>query len=170
MKSSSVESFKSLLFLVMLIALQVGLLIWTFRLGTRMQTKETVTVCDTVTYVDTVKYYQPIPKDSVVLCYRTVRLPAVSVDTVGATVRDTVSVILPVTQKMYQDSAYTAWVSGYDVSLDSLKLAMRHDVVTVTKYKSPSRWNLGVSAGCGITPKGAQPFIGIGISYSLVNF
>ena len=35
-----------------------------------------------------------------------------------------------------------------------------------TKQKS-SRWNVGIQGGVGITPKGVQPYIGVGVSYRL---
>lgn len=126
--------------------------------------------------VDTVKYFKPVPKDSAVVRYVTVKLPTTAVaerDTsfapdinVGSkTDSDSAVVAIPITQKVYEDSLYTAYVSGYSPSLDSLTLRQSKEVVTIRQ--TPKRWNVGVFAGYGITPKGFQPCIGVGVSYTL---
>lgn len=125
-------------------------------------------------FVDTIPYYKPIPKDSVVVRYITERLPVVdsSVDKVDSSV-DSVAVEIPITQKVYEDSAYTAWVSGYQPSLDSLILYPKREVVTIVEREKPKRWSIGVTAGYGITMQGSpqfEPFIGIGLTYNLWSF
>lgn len=124
--------------------------------------------------VDTIPYYKPIPRDSVVVRYITERLPVVdsSVDKVDSSV-DSVAVEIPITQKVYEDSAYTAWVSGYKPSLDSLILYPKREVVTIVERDKPKRWSVGVTAGYGVTIQGTpqfEPFIGIGVSYRLWGF
>lgn len=76
-------------------------------------------------------------------------------------------VVIPITQKVYKDSDYTAYVSGYKPSLDSI--SVRHKVTTITIKQKPSRWNVGVSAGYGMTPKGFQPYLGIGVTFNLIK-
>jgi hypothetical protein len=77
---------------------------------------------------------------------------------------DSATVVLPITQKMYSDTDYRAWVSGYEPRLDSIKVFPRTVTVMETKYKPPSRISVGVQAGYGITPKGLQPYIGVGVN------
>lgn len=76
-------------------------------------------------------------------------------------------VVIPITQKVYKDSDYTAYVSGYHSSLDSI--SVRHKVTTITIKQKARRWNVGVSAGYGMTPKGFQPYVGIGVTFNLLK-
>ena len=127
-----------------------------------------------VVVYDTIPYYKPIPRDSVVVRYITERLPVVdsSVDKVDSSV-DSVAVEIPITQKVYEDSAYTAWVSGYQPSLDSLRIYRQTQTITIVEREKPKRWSVGVTAGYGLTMQGSprlEPFVGIGLTYNLWNF
>lgn len=96
-----------------------------------------------------------------------------SVQNFGKIVPESVNVIIPITQKVYEDSNYTAYVSGYDPRLDSLIFRMPKEVVTIKEYQKPKRWGIGIHAGYGMTIKGTPqftPYIGIGISYNLFSF
>jgi hypothetical protein len=102
---------------------------------------------------DTVPYYLPTP----LICWHTG-------DTIH--VGDTV---LPVEQKIYRDSNYTAYVSGYNPNLDSLKVypktvTVTNDIVRIPKCPS-KKWGLGIQAGYSY-PAGS--YVGIGISYNLL--
>lgn len=71
---------------------------------------------------------------------------------------------------MYEDSTYRAVVSGYDVSLDSMQMYMKTNDIYVTRIverrsKAPRiTVMVGPQVGVGVTPKGIQPYAGIGIS------
>lgn len=130
------------------------------------------------TIVDTIKFYQPVPRDSVVIRYVSVKLPVATKDTSFAEyyaqdtaqiIRDSVEVDIPITQKHYSDSAYEAWVSGYMPNLDSLRLYQRTVTERIYIKQKPHRWNVGISAGYGITPKGFQPYLGVGVTYNLLK-
>lgn len=148
------------------------------------------TVSDTtkVTVIDTIPYYKPVAKDSVVVRYERVKLPtsgdkpyyaSVSLskprDTAAPSI-DNVAMELPITQKRYGDSTYTAWVSGYRPALDSIYVYPRHETVTITNTintirQKPRRWGLGVSAGYGYAPgNGMVPWVGVGVNYTLISF
>lgn len=127
----------------------------------------------TVTVTDTIPYYKPVAKDSLVVRYETVKLPAVR-DTVrdsliykDTLVHDSVNVILPITQKKYEDSTYTAWVSGFRPNLDSINIYRKTVYKTITE--KPCRFGIGVMGGYGYGTKGTTPFIGVGIYYRLFN-
>ncbi len=121
------------------------------------------------------EYKSTVPE--IILRHDTVKIPepvAVSirtVDTVFITVpmeKDTVQVPLPIEQKMYSSPEYTVWVSGYVPALDSLHLNI--PVTERNQYRpAPQRrFSAGIQAGYGITPRGLQPYIGIGVSYRLL--
>lgn len=79
----------------------------------------------------------------------TVRLA--SVDTLIA--HDSILVEVPIEQKVYRDSLYTAWVSGFRPALDSIRLRQPTIVITQT-VREPSakvgRFGWGVTAGPSI--------------------
>ncbi len=84
---------------------------------------------------------------------------------------DSAIVELPIIQRHYADSAYEAWVSGpVDPRLDSLRVFAPTTIITKRQWKSPKRWHIGVTAGYGYGAKGFQPYIGVGITYSIVSF
>ena len=126
-------------------------------------------VIDTLTVLDTIRVAIPTYVAETLL--RVVRVP-VSVprpcephaaDTVVHP--DTVWAELPITQKRYTDSLYTAWVSGYHPSLDSIYLH-RPTIYIKTTEASPKRekrWQVGLQGGVGMTPKGVQPYVGVGV-------
>lgn len=125
-----------------------------------------------VTVVDTVTYTLPVARDSVVVRYMTKKLPSVH-DTVHPICIDSADVNIPITQKQYCDSTYTAWVSGYEPSLDSIRVYKNREVVTINKVKKepPYRFVFTLNVGYGITPQnGLQPYIGIGVGYKLFSF
>ena len=129
---------------------------------------------DTVTVVDSIPYYYPVPRDSAVVRYEVVRLQVA--DTARVTVRDTVrvadsvQVVLPITQKVYGDSTYRAYVSGYNPELDSIFVFAPTKYVTTIVKEKPKRWSIGVQAGCGYSRGGISPYLGIGVSYNFITF
>lgn len=135
-----------------------------------------------ITFVDTIPYYKPIPKDSTVIKYISVRLPIEdncedmvmsALDNDIESKQDSIAVQIPIIQKVYEDSNYTAYISGYNPILDSLILKMSRELITIKEYSKPKRWNVGIQAGCGLTLSRQlhiAPYVGIGISYNLFSF
>ena len=118
----------------------------------------------------------PIPKDSVVLRYETVKVPVfdtiqpLNADTL---ITDSITVEIPITQKVYEDSVYQAWVSGYKPSLDSIKVfqpvtTITHTITNTEIHYKTKRWGIGVQAGIGVTPNKVEPYIGIGVTYNIM--
>lgn len=88
------------------------------------------------------------------------------IHTTDTLMRDVV-VSLPKEERVYEDSTFRAVVSGYRPSLDTMQVYQRRSVVKVTEREAPPRWSLGLQGGVGVTPKGVQPYLGIGITYRL---
>ena len=124
-----------------------------------------------VTVVDTVTYDKPVARDSLVVRYVRMMVPVVR-DTLHSIYTDTIQVDMPITQKRYEDSTYTAWVSGYEPSLDSIRVYARKDVVTINKIikEPPNRFVVSFNVGYGLTQNGLQPYIGIGVGCKLFSF
>lgn len=67
--------------------------------------------------------------------------------------RDSIEVPIPIEQKRYEDSLYTAWVSGFRPALDSIRIYHPEITTTITKtivQKAP-RLSLGLSVGPGVS-------------------
>ena len=86
---------------------------------------------------------------------------------------DTVWVNLPRTQKRYEDSTYTAWVSGYEARLDSIhvyrRTVIRTVIVPATLKGGARNWlheHIGAGivggAGYGLTTRKPDVFVGVG--------
>lgn len=125
---------------------------------------------DTIVEHDTLRITQPSTTGRDTIIRRiTARLP-IRTDTTANNhppPPDTADVIMPITQRIYADSTYKVWVSGYLPKLDSMHVYQRTEYVTTTTQAAPRRWNVGIQLGYGITPKGAQPYLGFGITYKL---
>ncbi len=78
---------------------------------------------------------------------------------------DSIDVPIPIVQKRYDDSLYTAWVSGFEPKLDSLRLHMPEVTNTITKtVREPTPLlTLGVQVGGGYGLIHRQPDIYVGI-------
>ena len=84
------------------------------------------------------------------------------------------SIEVPRTQKVYSDSTYTAYVSGYEPCLDSIFVRQKiveHSIVETRTVatKKFRRWNVGLIGGYGygIKSKEVEPFVGVGITLSI---
>ena len=137
------------------------------------QTKtEIVEVRDTIEKIsyDTIFFDRPIAYKVKEIKHDTVRITDVK--------HDSVDIILPVIQKEYRDSTYSAWVSGYqDVNLDSIEVYQKNifteinNTKYVTKYKNRP---FGFSIGLGVTyspvSNKIEPGVFLGITYTIKSF
>jgi len=141
---------------------------------------------DTVVVVDTAYYDRPAPKDSVRTKYVNRWLPRDTSSRVdhfiGANNMDhyadtskMIAVEVPITSKHYGSKDYDAWVSGYEPSLDSIKVYREKEIITETVTKTNTKrkpWGLGFTVGYGydFSSKTAAPFVGVGLSYDIICF
>lgn len=137
---------------------------------------------DTLIVHDTVPDINPTPKDSATIKYITRFLPISKRDTspradhfieVNNMVHDTVEVQVPITSKHYQSKDYDAWVSGYEPSLDSIKVYKETQYITETITKTVKdkgkHFFLDVGAGCEyqFNSKAAVPYAELGARVKL---
>lgn len=66
---------------------------------------------------------------------------------------DSIEVPIPIEQKRYEDSLYTAWVSGFRPALDSIRLHQPEVMTTITEtiVKKAPRLSVGLSVGPGVS-------------------
>ena len=148
----------------------IGLIIGAFLLSLIWRRCADNTEIATDTIFKIIKVDRPIVRESTIVKYEVVQLPIVAADTicVSDTIKDSVFVQVPIEQKVYSDSNYTAWVSGYRPRLDSISIT--HQEVSfhnrlVNNSKGSKRLFIGIQVGYGITPRGMQPYLGLGVSY-----
>lgn len=141
---------------------------------------------DTITVYDTIPYIEPAPVHSQQVGSKKVTIPTSYIDRgienlpdiradtaeltsadVEATAPDSLTLQLPITQNVYEGEDYKAYVSGVYPSLDSLFVYPRREIVTIKK--PPKRWHIGPTVGFGYTPHGFEPFIGISLTYSIID-
>lgn len=109
--------------------------------------------------------YEPVPAETIDIgktVYIKVPVPKYLP---GDTVHDSIDVPIPIMQKRYDDSLYTAWVSGYEPNLDSIDLRLPTITETVTKtiVKPAPRLSVGIQAGAGVGIITHQPDIYVGV-------
>ena len=100
------------------------------------------------------------------------------VDTMTIVLCDTLmlhdTLYLPIEQKVYKDSNYTAWVSGYRPRLDSIyvreRFVERTLTNTITPYRKKKRWGVGLQVGYGYNGAAFAPYLGVGVSYNFIRF
>lgn len=85
---------------------------------------------------------------------------------------DSAAVAIPIIQKRYENEDYRAYVSGYEPNLDSIFVFPKTTVIHESSYKPPNKWHIGITGGYGygFKSKQAEPYIGIGITYSIISF
>ena len=130
---------------------------------------------DTVLVHDTVPDIAPAPKDSVRTKWVTRWLPRDTSSRVDhfieannmdhyADTSKMIAVEVPITSKHYGSKDYDAWVSGYEPSLDSIKVYQRTEYITerVTISKPPNKWELDAMAGIdyNVTSQHYSPYAG----------
>ena len=83
---------------------------------------------------------------------------------VSNSVTDSVAVVVPIVSKHYSCKDYDAWVSGYEPSLDRIKVYQRTEYITerVTISKPPNKWELDAMAGIdyNVTSQHYSPYAG----------
>ena len=127
---------------------------------------------DTLFVYDTIFVEKPVINKVEII--DTLLLPVPVTDTLM--LHDTVFVHLPIEQRQYSDPRYTAWVSGYRPQLDSILIYQRTEYITkeIKTVTKPKRWGIGLQVGYGVSLHNGQihpaPYIGVGLSYSLINW
>lgn len=180
---------KAFWIVAMLLIVSIGANVW---LMTRDPVKETTTVHDTIWKDTTI--YEPQAVDSqetgrvvyirvpvsvdggligdsprcatIVEQAGTVPMARSMAQTGPMAQRDSMEVAIPIVQKRYEDSLYTAWVSGFRPNLDSIRLHQPEVVTTVTKYveRPAKRLAIGPSIGVGYGFFNGKPDIWAGVT------
>lgn len=78
------------------------------------------------------------------------------------------------TIKLYQDSTYRAQVSGINVNLDFIevypKTIIKYITTTEKMRQKQKKWGIGPTIGVGVVNNKFYPYIGVGVTYSLIQW
>lgn len=143
-------------------------------------------VVDSTTTESTISDLAPVIRDSVVVRYRYEVIPITASPENGDTAQsvilpapdtltvvkrgDSAEVIIPITQKVYETPDYRAYISGYRASMDSIFIRQQTTTIRIREPTKPKRFSIGLQVGYGMTPKGFQPYAGVGVSVNLWSF
>lgn len=160
-----------ILLLVAALVAAVSVLSW--RLGYRTAVAESIETpkADTLFVRDTITVEYPVPILTTIIDTLLVAYPDIVI------IHDTTFVQIPKERKEYSGKDYRAVVSGYQPSLDLIQVFPETKVVTRTisvPSRKRSHFALSLQAGYGITIQDNRitplPYIGAGLSYSLVEW
>lgn len=121
---------------------------------------------DTIVVRDTLRESYPVEVEREVVRTEYKYLTMVERDTI--TLRDTILVEIPIEEREYKGKDYRAVVGGYNPYLKSIEVYPTTKYINTTEIiKERKRWgvSLGVQGGYGFTPKGWQPYVGVGVSF-----
>ena len=160
-----------ILLLVAALVATVSVLSW--RLGYRAAVAKLIEEpkADTLVVKDTVTVEFPVPILTTITDTILVAYPDIVI------IHDTTFVQLPKERKEYSGKDYRAVVSGFQPSLDLIQVFPETKTITQTISVAPqkrSHWSIALKAGYGLTLQNSHitplPYIGAGISYSLVEW
>lgn len=136
-----------------------------------------------VVVYDTITRYDVVPRDSVIVRYKTATLPRVvkteAVNTSKGRINpsnsahnsalspDSCTVEVPIFTYHFADSNYSATISGYDVTLDKMEVYRQKEWVYVREKSKP--WGVGVQIGCTYNGK-VKPYVGVGVTYNIIRW
>lgn len=156
--------------LILALIIFVGGCVGSFFFG-RATIKDTTIVStkierDTIIVRDTIRESYPVEVGREVVRTEYKYLTRVERDTI--TLRDTILVELPIEEREYKGKDYRAVVGGYNPYLKSIEVYPTTKIVTTTEtIKERKRWGFSVGAqgGYGYTPRGFQPYVGVGFTF-----
>ena len=123
---------------------------------------------DTLWKHDTVRFPVPVPEKKWI--HDTTYIAVT--DSIFIHRHDTTYIQIPRETTYYADSLYEAWVTGFRAQMDSIHIFQKTAIVEVPVYKYVKKpWGVGIQAGATYIPKaGFTPYVGIGVSYNIINF
>ena len=172
-------SINVLLLIIVALVATVSVLSW--RLGYRAAVASTSsaaisTKADTLIARDTVTIECPVPILTTITDTLLIAYPDI------ITIRDTMFVHLPVETKVYRSPDYRAIVSGVRPSLDTIEIFQKKLIVSNPTLIPPLKetqqkhhhWSIALQVGYGLAIHENRitslPYIGAGLSYSLVEW
>lgn len=111
-----------------------------------------------------------IPEGTILVYTPTAHVGDTLAENNGASFPDTLRAAVPLTQKEYRDSNYTAWVSGFMPRLDSIEV--RSKVITVRQTVTKrNAFSIGLTGGMGygVFTKKPDVWVGVGVTWNILR-
>lgn len=82
---------------------------------------------------------------------------------------DSVRVVVPISQMVYEGEDYKAYVSGFEARLDSIFVDRRTVTISKSVCRKPPRVSVGIvgGVGYGVVHRQMDCFVGVGVSWRL---
>lgn len=85
--------------------------------------------------------------------------------------KDTLFLVLPREQVVWEDSLARVYASGINPEVDSVMHYRTEKIINhLIPVKVQSRWGLGVQGGVGFGKDGLTPYVGVGVSYNILSW
>ena len=124
--------------------------------------KEEVVKCDTIYIHDTISIVEPIHVKETIVRHDTVFFPLSNGLSNGLS-NDSAKVVIPITERTYEDSTYKAVVRGYNPELVSLDIYRQHTTVYGQQTRKP-KVVVGIGPYAGFGNKGFNYGIAVNVS------
>lgn len=153
-----------------IVAVGTGVLIGWLCRGNMAPDRPVIVHKDTTVVVDTNIYINPLPVSYDIVVDASITVPPADITIVND------SLVLPVQTKTYEGDDYRLQISGYRPNLDWIETFPQTKYITTeTISVDPrKRWGLGIQVGIGATIHNgrvmAVPYLGVGISYSIIRW
>lgn len=165
------------------VALIVSVLLNVFLATIVNRQRTTDMPADPIAVHDTIRIVEPTPADEDVVRHDTASFPMVGqsepkgelknipicneLDSIGGLSNglsnDSAKVVIPITERTYEDSTYKAVVRGYNPELVSLDIYNSTKTITITKTKQP-KVVVGIGPYAGFGNKGFNYGIAVNVS------
>lgn len=118
---------------------------------------------DTITITDTITIIAPPVKEKKITKKDTIYLPSPTLD-------DTIDVILPLEEKVYEDSTFRAVISGFKPSLKELTIYPTTTTITEKKLirtqEKGFKLRPSIGIGYGLINREPDLYLGISLTYN----
>lgn len=131
---------------------------------------------DTVvlTHIDTFFIDKPTEIVRYVIRHDTIFETDTAIKIITDTISGASAAIIPIESVIYQDSTqnakYTAYLSGFRATLDSIQIncLQTETIITKIEREKARKIGIGVQLGVGLSPQGiAAPYLGVGVQYRI---
>lgn len=157
---------KPSIFLVIAVLLAVVASFWLGSSLTRKRYESALNRPDTVIVEKWVRDTIVQPRDSVIVRWQTAYLPVHDTTYLRDTLQvvDSVLVDVPISEKGYASENYRVTIRGYRAEMTDIWIRQKETFVAVP-YRKHWCITLGPQLGVGFTPKGFQPYAGVGATF-----
>ena len=85
--------------------------------------------------------------------------------------KDTLFLVLPREQVVWEDSLARVYASGINPQVDSVMHYRTEKVINhIIPVKVNPKWGIGIQGGVGVGKGGLTPYVGVGVQYNILSW